>query len=227
MIRLLLACVGIALAVAAPAHAAPKAAIFPVELIDVSLEGEYVGPHADETHRLVLTTDELRRLVAREAGYEVLDLGAIAPEIAQLRAALQMQRVRDRPGTPRRRGDCHHGDRAEDLQSRAGLSPPRERCGQWQAYQGPPGRAARQHRRDPGCAASAGSRAALRVANEHRQRRHQLANSATMSCEHRGAFGPNPFARRPQMQHNSHGLCCTEAFPGRSASKNAQEEKAP
>ena len=83
MIRLLLACVGIALAAAAPAHAAPKAAIFAVELIDVSLDGEYVGPRADEAHRLVLTTDELRRLVARETGYEVLDLGAIAPEIAR------------------------------------------------------------------------------------------------------------------------------------------------
>ena len=83
MIRLLLACVGIALAAAAPAHAAPKAAIFPVELIDVSLEGELSGPRADEAHRLALATDELRRLVAREAGYEVLDLGAITSDIAQ------------------------------------------------------------------------------------------------------------------------------------------------
>jgi hypothetical protein len=83
MIRLLLACVGVALAAAVPAHAAPKAAIFPVELIDVSLDGEYVGPRADEARRLVLATEELHRLVARDAGYEVLDLGALASELAR------------------------------------------------------------------------------------------------------------------------------------------------
>jgi Protein of unknown function (DUF2380) len=83
MIRLLLACVGVALAATAPAQAAPKAAIFPVELIDVSLDGEYVGPRADEAHRLVLATEELRGLAARDAGYEVLDLDAIAQEIAR------------------------------------------------------------------------------------------------------------------------------------------------
>jgi hypothetical protein len=83
MIRLLLVCVGIAFAAAAPAHAAPKAAIFPIEMIDVSLDGEYTGPRADEAQRLALATDELRRLAAHDAGYEVLDLGAIASDLAR------------------------------------------------------------------------------------------------------------------------------------------------
>jgi hypothetical protein len=85
MTRLLLACAGLALALslaaATPAQAAPKAAVFPLELIDTSLEGEVSGPRADEASRLALATEELRRLAAREAGYEVVDLAAIAPEI--------------------------------------------------------------------------------------------------------------------------------------------------
>jgi hypothetical protein len=69
------------LAGAAAAHAGPKAAIFPFELIDVSLEGEHAGQQADETARLQLATEELRTLAAREAGYEVLDLSGLAAEI--------------------------------------------------------------------------------------------------------------------------------------------------
>jgi hypothetical protein len=83
MTYLLLACAGLALALeaATPAQAAPKAAVFPLELIDTSLEGEISGPRADEASRLALATEELRKLAAREAGYEVLDLGGIAPDI--------------------------------------------------------------------------------------------------------------------------------------------------
>ena len=65
----------------AAANAGPKAAIFPFELIDVSLEGERAGRQADETARLQLATEELRTLAAREAGYEVLDLSGLAAEI--------------------------------------------------------------------------------------------------------------------------------------------------
>jgi hypothetical protein len=66
---------------AAAAQAAPKAAVFPFELIDDSLDGQYLGPRADETQRLSLATAELRKLVAQEAGYEVLDLGTLASEV--------------------------------------------------------------------------------------------------------------------------------------------------
>jgi hypothetical protein len=65
----------------AAAQAAPKAAVFPFELIDDSLDGQYLGPRADETQRLSLATAELRKLVAQEAGYDVLDLGPLASEV--------------------------------------------------------------------------------------------------------------------------------------------------
>src|SRR5262245_27242828 len=81
MVRLLFALLGTVLASAGAAQAGPKAAIFPFELIDVSLEGEYIGPRADEANRLRLATEELRRLAAQEAGYEVLDLSGLALEI--------------------------------------------------------------------------------------------------------------------------------------------------
>jgi uncharacterized protein DUF2380 len=86
MIRRLLAAVvaaGVTMLAAAAAEASPKAAIFPFELIDVSLEGEYIGPDSHEAERLRLITEELRKLAAREGAYDVLDLGSIAPEIAK------------------------------------------------------------------------------------------------------------------------------------------------
>jgi hypothetical protein len=82
MIRLLVAAASMALAASA-ADAGPKAAIFPFELIDVSLSGQYVGPDPTETQRLVLITEELRKLAARDAGYEVLDLSGLAGDIAK------------------------------------------------------------------------------------------------------------------------------------------------
>ena len=71
------------LASATAAQAGPKVAIFPFELIDASLEGQYIGPRPDDASRLKLATEELRKLAARDAGYEVLDLGALASEIEQ------------------------------------------------------------------------------------------------------------------------------------------------
>jgi hypothetical protein len=72
------------LAGGAAAHAGPRAAIFPFELIDVSLEGERAGRQSDETARLQRATEELRTLAAREAGYEVLDLSGLAAEIESI-----------------------------------------------------------------------------------------------------------------------------------------------
>src|SRR5262245_12362977 len=83
MLRPLLAATGVLLATVAAAYAGPKAAIFPFELDDVSLEGELAGPRKDETQRLALATEELRRLAARNAGYHVVDLAALASDIAQ------------------------------------------------------------------------------------------------------------------------------------------------
>ena len=53
--------------------AGPKAAIFPFELIDVSIEGEIAGHRAEEG-RLAAVTEELRRLASRDGGYELVDL---------------------------------------------------------------------------------------------------------------------------------------------------------
>jgi len=63
------------------ASAGPKAAIFPFELIDASLEGELGGPRADEAQRLALVTHELRLLAARDGGYDLIDLSGVTAEI--------------------------------------------------------------------------------------------------------------------------------------------------
>jgi len=64
------------------ASAGPKAAIFPFELNDVSLEGELGGQRPDETQRLALVTRELRQLAARDGAYRLVDLSALTAEIA-------------------------------------------------------------------------------------------------------------------------------------------------
>jgi hypothetical protein len=85
MIRLRLALLAALLVTTSvAAHARPKAAIFPFELIDLSLEGQYIGVRSDETQRLALATQELRKLAARESGYEIVDLTRIAPDIAKV-----------------------------------------------------------------------------------------------------------------------------------------------
>jgi len=81
MIRLLLAFVGALLAATAVAQAAPKVAIFPFELIDVSIEGAIAGPRADEAHRLVLVTEELRQLASRNCAYEGSTLADSHPRL--------------------------------------------------------------------------------------------------------------------------------------------------
>jgi Protein of unknown function (DUF2380) len=69
------------LAATTVASAAPKAAIFPFELIDVSIEGELGGRRTDETRRLALVTEELRQLAARDGGYALADLSGLEAEI--------------------------------------------------------------------------------------------------------------------------------------------------
>lgn len=81
IIRSQLAFLALLLASATAAHAGPKAAIFPFELIDVSAAGHYGGARADEANRLRLATEELRALAASKAGYRVLDLSNLASEI--------------------------------------------------------------------------------------------------------------------------------------------------
>jgi len=73
----------LALLLASPiaASAGPKAAIFPLELNDVSLEGELGGQQPAETARLALVTRELRQLAVRDGGYQLVDLSGLAAEL--------------------------------------------------------------------------------------------------------------------------------------------------
>jgi hypothetical protein len=84
MIRLAFALVVVLLAGTGTALAGPRAAVFPFELSDGSIEGELAGPRPDETLRLALLTEELRQLAARAAGYEVIDLAGLTAEIEKV-----------------------------------------------------------------------------------------------------------------------------------------------
>jgi Protein of unknown function (DUF2380) len=55
----------------------PKLAIFDVELLDTSLEGEMKGPQADEHKRLILISDQLRRQMAESGKYRLLDIAPV------------------------------------------------------------------------------------------------------------------------------------------------------
>lgn len=94
MQRRLMAIVFIALASATLAMAAPdaptkstphKIAVFDFDLIDDSHEGEINGIRADETARLVLISEELRRLLKVDGRFEPVDLSPIKAEIERLR----------------------------------------------------------------------------------------------------------------------------------------------
>ena len=79
--RVPVAALALLLAATPVVSAAPKAAIFPFELNDVSIEGELGGRRADETQRLALATQELRRLATQDAGYELVELSGLEGEI--------------------------------------------------------------------------------------------------------------------------------------------------
>jgi len=94
MLRRLLALTIVAIASALPAIAAAdaptrtsphKIAVFDFDLIDDSQEGEMNGIRTDETQRLVLISQELRRLLKADGRYEPVDLAPIAAEIERLR----------------------------------------------------------------------------------------------------------------------------------------------
>jgi hypothetical protein len=79
--RAIVAALMLLLAPTAAASAGPKAAIFPFELIDVSIDGALGGARVDEAQRLVLVTRELRQLAARDGGYDLVDLSGLTAEI--------------------------------------------------------------------------------------------------------------------------------------------------
>jgi hypothetical protein len=64
---------------------AKKIAVFNFDLIDDSQEGEMNGVRADETQRLILISDELRRLIKLDGRYEAVDLTSIQADIERLK----------------------------------------------------------------------------------------------------------------------------------------------
>lgn len=59
-----------------------KLAVFDFEPIDTSIEGEMSGMRPDEKQRLVLISDQLRRLLI-DKGYAVIDLAPAADAVAR------------------------------------------------------------------------------------------------------------------------------------------------
>lgn len=62
----------------AAASAAKPVAVFDFELIDTSLEGSMNGPRADEQRRLVEVGDVLRRRLAEDGCFRVVDIGPVS-----------------------------------------------------------------------------------------------------------------------------------------------------
>lgn len=63
------------------ASAGQKLAIFPFDLIDDTKENEYEPARPEEIERVKLATEELRKLVAADGRYEVVDMTPVAKEI--------------------------------------------------------------------------------------------------------------------------------------------------
>ena len=72
------ALVAMMLMVSVPARAdPPKVAVFDLELMDTSLQGEVEGPRADEQGRLMRTGDQLRRALAESGKFVLLDIAPV------------------------------------------------------------------------------------------------------------------------------------------------------
>ncbi len=71
-----------ALLFANAAVAAPKVAVFPFDIRDVSQEGELIPKlNAEDQRRMVLVADELKVLMQKAGIYEVVDLMPLATEV--------------------------------------------------------------------------------------------------------------------------------------------------
>ena len=80
MVRLILAL--LLIAIAAPAYAAPKVAIFPFDIRDVEIEGDLLAQPKDyDLRRMKLVADELKTLMEKDHTYEVVDLTPIAADV--------------------------------------------------------------------------------------------------------------------------------------------------
>jgi Protein of unknown function (DUF2380) len=55
----------------------PKVAVFDFELLDTSLQGEVVGPRADEQRRLMNVSEQLRKALAESGKFVVVDIAPV------------------------------------------------------------------------------------------------------------------------------------------------------
>jgi Protein of unknown function (DUF2380) len=76
--RALFVFTALTLAIATPACAdPPKLAVFDLELVDTSLQGEVNGPRADEHDRLMRVGDQLRKELAKSGRFRLLDISTV------------------------------------------------------------------------------------------------------------------------------------------------------
>jgi hypothetical protein len=61
----------------APAASVPKVAVFDLELLDTSLQGETDGPRADERDRLLRASDQIRKGLAESGRYAIVDIAPV------------------------------------------------------------------------------------------------------------------------------------------------------
>ncbi len=74
--------IGLTLAIAAPAIAAQKTAVFPFDIRDAEQEGEVVPVlNKEDLRRLKVVADELKLLLSKDSRYEVVDLTPHAADI--------------------------------------------------------------------------------------------------------------------------------------------------
>ena len=64
---------------ASPIKAAgpPRLAVFDLEMLDTSLQGEMQGPRADEHDRLTRATDQLREELGKSGKFQIVDISPI------------------------------------------------------------------------------------------------------------------------------------------------------
>jgi hypothetical protein len=76
--RVLFVATVLSLMISLPAHADPlKVAVFDLELLDTSLQGEVSGPRADEHDRLIRVGDQLRKEMAESGKFQLLDISSV------------------------------------------------------------------------------------------------------------------------------------------------------
>lgn len=61
----------------APAANLPSVAVFDLELLDTSLQGETDGPRSDERDRLLRASDQIRKGLAESGRYAIVDIAPV------------------------------------------------------------------------------------------------------------------------------------------------------